>query len=58
MSCQGITRQSAALYRLLTQTIGAPKKRNRTVKVPNKKKKQNKAFDILNVYKLKYNESL
>jgi len=32
MSCQGITRQSAVLYRLLTQTIEAPKKRNRTVK--------------------------
>ena len=27
MSCQGITRQSAVLYRLLTQTIEAPKKR-------------------------------
>ena len=32
MSCQGITRQSTVLYRLLTQTIEAPKKRNRTVK--------------------------
>ena len=32
MSCRGITRQSAVLYRLLTQTIEAPKKRNRTVK--------------------------
>ena len=32
MSCQGITRQSAVLYRLLTQTIEAPKKRNRTVR--------------------------
>ena len=30
MSCRGITRQSAVLYRLLTQTIEAPKKRNRT----------------------------
>ena len=26
ISCQGITRQSAVLYRLLTQTIEAPKK--------------------------------
>ena len=29
MSYQVITRQSAVLYRLLTQTIEAPKKRNR-----------------------------
>ena len=35
MSCQGITRQYAFLYRLLTQTIEAPKKRNRTVRVAN-----------------------
>ena len=34
-SCQGITRKSAVLYRLLTQTIEAPKKRNRTVRVTN-----------------------
>ena len=27
MSCEGITRQFAVLYRLLTQTIEAPKKR-------------------------------
>ena len=26
ISCQGIARQSAVLYRLLTQTIEAPKK--------------------------------
>jgi len=32
MSWQGITRQSAVLYRSLTQTTEAPKKRNRTVK--------------------------
>ena len=30
--CTGITRPSAVLYRLLTQTIKAPKERNRTVK--------------------------
>ena len=35
MSCRGITRQSAVLYRLLTQTIEAPKKINRTVKSGN-----------------------
>jgi len=35
MSCQGIARQSAVLYRLLTQTIEVPKKRNRTVRVTN-----------------------
>ena len=29
MSCQGITRQSTVLFRLLTQTIETPKKRNR-----------------------------
>ena len=29
MPCQGITRQSAVLFRLLTQTKEAPKKRNR-----------------------------
>jgi len=32
MSCHEITRQFAVLYRLLTQTIEAPKRRNRTVK--------------------------
>ena len=32
MSCQGITRQSGVLHRLLKQTVEAPKKRNRTVK--------------------------
>ena len=32
MFCRGITRQFAVLYRLLKQTIEAPKKRNRTVK--------------------------
>ena len=35
MSCRGIARQSAVLYRLLTETIQAPKKRNRTVRVTN-----------------------
>ena len=35
MSCREIRRQSAVLYRLLTQTIEAPKKRNRTVRVTN-----------------------
>ena len=35
MSCRGITRQSAVLYRMLTQTIEAPKKRIRTVRVTN-----------------------
>ena len=29
MSCRGITRQSAVLFRLLTQTIEAPKKINK-----------------------------
>ena len=29
MSYRGITRQSAVLYRLLTQTIETPKKRNK-----------------------------
>ena len=40
MSCQGITRQSAILYRLLTQIIEAPKKRNMTVRVINTKKEK------------------
>jgi len=35
MFCQGITRQSAVFFRLLTQTIEAPKKRNKTVRVTN-----------------------
>ena len=35
MSCWGITRQSAVLYRLLTQIIEAPKKRNRNARVTN-----------------------
>ena len=40
MSCRGITRQSAVLHRLLTQTIEAPKKRNRTVRVTNIEKEK------------------
>ena len=32
MSCRGITRQSAVLYRLLTQTIEAPKKSDKHIK--------------------------
>ena len=32
MSYQGVARQSSVIYRLLTQTIEAPKKRHRTVK--------------------------
>jgi len=35
MSCQGTTRQYAVLYRLLTLTIEAPKKRNMTIRVTN-----------------------
>ena len=40
MSCRGITGQSAVLYRLLTQTIEAPKKR--TVKNDKQKEKVEK----------------
>ena len=42
MSCRGITRDSAVLYRLLKQTIEASKKRNMTVRVTNIKKKKRK----------------
>ena len=45
MSCRGITRQSAVLYRFLTQTIEAPKKRNRTVRVKIHKKKKWKRME-------------
>ena len=38
MSCRGITSQSAVLYRLLTQTIEAPKKRNKAIRVTNIKR--------------------
>ena len=38
--------KSAALARLLTQTIEAPKKRNRTVKVTNTQKEKAENDDI------------
>ena len=46
MSCQGITRQSAVLYSLLTQTIEAPKKRNRTVRLTNIQKEKRKRMIV------------
>jgi len=47
MSCQGITRQSAVLYRLFIQTIEAPKKRNRIVRETNTSKEKVEKDDMI-----------
>jgi len=55
MSCRGITRQSAVLYSLLTQTIEAPKKRTVKSDKTHKKKKWKRTIVSKKTAKIKIN---